>query len=354
MAVVISLDAMGGDNAPAAVLDGAVASLVRHPDVSFLLWGDQARLAPMLDARPTLKGKAEICHAEAVVGMDDKPSQALRRGRNTSMWLAIDAVKEGRAQACLSGGNTGALMAMALVQLRTLAGIKRPALASLWPTVKGDSVVLDLGANVECDAEDLVDFALMGAAFARIEMGLSRPTVGLLNIGAEELKGNEAVKTAATILKESGLPFEFTGFIEGDDISQGKVDVVVTDGFTGNVALKTAEGTAKLIASYLRGAFGSSILTKIGYVFASGALKILAAKLDPRAHNGGVFLGLNGLVVKSHGGTDGMGFAAALDMTIDLAKAQIGQKIAHDLTHYARKLAPPAAPEAPAALADPA
>jgi phosphate acyltransferase len=254
----------------------------------------------------------------------------LRRGRNTSMWHAIEAVQKKEAQVAVSAGNTGALMAVSMFQLRTLDGIDRPAIAALWPTRRGQSVVLDVGANVECDAQQLVDFAIMGEAFARAVLGLARPTVGLLNVGAEDMKGHDAVKAAAQILREVDLPMEFRGFVEGDDIAEGSVDVVVTDGFTGNIALKTAEGTAKLVAGFLRAALKRSFFGRLGALIASGALGTLRRKLDPRAANGGIFLGLNGIVVKSHGGTDSVGFASALDMAIDMARAGVMAKIAAD------------------------
>ncbi|HCX67025.1 MAG TPA: phosphate acyltransferase PlsX, partial [Rhodobiaceae bacterium] len=261
-----------------------------------------------------------------------KPSQALRRGRKTSsMWMAIDAVKAGRAQAAVSAGNTGALMAMAKVILKTIPNVERPALAALWPTARGESVALDLGATVGADAYQLVQFAAMGEAFARVIFNIEQPTVGLLNIGEEEVKGTEEVKAAAQMLRETKLPIRFQGFIEGDDISKGTVDVVVTDGYTGNIALKTAEGTARLIVTFLRGAMQSSLMSKIGYLFARGAFKALATKIDPRASNGAVFLGLNGLVVKSHGGTDAIGFAAAIDVAADVASADLVAKISADV-----------------------
>jgi glycerol-3-phosphate acyltransferase PlsX len=259
------------------------------------------------------------------------------------MWHTIDAVQKGEAQVAVSAGNTGALMAVSMFQLRTLDGIDRPAIAALWPTRKGQCVVLDVGANVECDAQQLVDFAIMGEAFARAILGLERPTVALLNVGSEDMKGHDAVKSAAQILREVTLPMEFRGFCEGDDIAEGTVDVVVTDGFTGNIALKTAEGTAKLVAGFLRAALKRSFFGRLGALIASGALKTLRQKLDPRAANGGIFLGLNGIVVKSHGGTDSIGFASALDMAIDLSRAGVMAKIAADHQALASAPAPVAA-----------
>ena len=256
--------------------------------------------------------------------------QALRR-RDTSMSRALEAVKNGEAVGAVSAGNTGALMALAMLHVKRIDGIARPAIAALWPTVHGQSVVLDVGANVGSEARHLVDFAVMGAAFARNVLGLKTPSLGLLNIGAEEVKGNEAVKLAAQTLRESGLDIAFAGFVEGDDIGAGTVDVVVTDGYTGNIALKTAEGTAKLISHYLRQALSRSLFSKIGAFFAQGAFRILKVRMDPRTANGGIFLGLNGIVVKSHGGTDGLGFAAAIDLAVDMAKQNMVQRIADDM-----------------------
>jgi len=328
--LTVSVDGMGGDAGPGVVVAALAKSVVRHPTVRFLLHGDEGQLKPLLVRRAKLAAKVEIRHSPDIVRMEDKPSQVLRRGRNTSMWRAIEALQKQEAQVAVSAGNTGALMAMSMFQLRTLDGIDRPAIAALWPTRKGQCVVLDVGANVEADAQQLVDFAIMGEAFARAVLGLERPTVGLLNVGAEDMKGHDSVKGAAQILRNVNLPMEFCGFVEGDDISEGTVDVVVTDGFTGNIALKTAEGTAKLIAGFLRAALRRSLLGRLGAVIASGSLKVLRRKLDPRAANGGIFLGLNGVVVKSHGGADSVGFASALDMAIDMVRAGVMARIAAD------------------------
>jgi glycerol-3-phosphate acyltransferase PlsX len=321
------VDAMGGDNAPAAIVEGAALSLVRHPKTRFLLHGDHAKLQPLLVTHPNLAKASEIRHCDDAIGMDEKPGQALRRGRNSSMWRAIDSVKAGEAQSVVSAGNTGALMAMAKFQLRAIEGLSRPAIAATWPTIRGQSVVLDVGANIDQDARQLVDFAILGEAFAKAVFGLDKPSVGILNVGSEDMKGHEEVKAAAQMLKDSGLPIRFYGFIEGHDISAGTVDVVVTDGFTGNIALKTAEGTARLIGHYIRGAMQRSLFSRLGYLFSSGAFKILKQKMDPRAVNGGVFLGLNGIVVKSHGGTDALGFATALDIAIDMAANDLTAQI---------------------------
>jgi len=329
--LTVSVDAMGGDAGPGAIVAALARSTVRHPDVRFLLHGDEAQLKPLVTRRRAkFASKVEVRHCPEVVRMEDKPSQVLRRGRNTSMWHTIEALQKGKAQVAVSAGNTGALMAVSMFQLRTLDGIDRPAIAALWPTRRGQSVVLDVGANVESDAQQLVDFAIMGEAFARAVLGLERPSVALLNVGSEDMKGHDAVKNAAHTLRQVNLPMEFRGFVEGDDIAEGTVDVVVTDGFTGNIALKTAEGTAKLVAGFLRAALYRSFLGRLGGIIASGALKTLRRKLDPRSANGGIFLGLNGIVVKSHGGADSVGFASALDMAIDMARADVMAKIAAD------------------------
>lgn len=330
--LTIALDGMGGDHGLETVLGGAEVATVRHPSVRFLIFGDEAAIRPMLERFPRLTAVSEIVHTDVAIGMDELPSQALRRGRKTSsMWQAIDAVKAERAQVAVSAGNTGALMAMSKVILRTIPNVERPALAALWPTARGESIVLDLGATIGPDAYQLVQFALMGEAFARILFGVERPTVGLLNIGQEEVKGTEQVKEAAQILRNNNLPLNFHGFVEGDDISKGTTDVVVTDGYTGNIALKTAEGTVRLIVEFLRNALNSSLLSRIGYLLAKGAFTALSKKLDPRTSNGAVFLGLNGLVVKSHGGTDAEGFAYAIDVAVDVAAADLVQKIMADL-----------------------
>ncbi|HEX5319845.1 MAG TPA: phosphate acyltransferase PlsX [Stellaceae bacterium] len=316
--ITIALDAMGGDRAPAMVLNGADLALERHPQARFLLFGQESQIAPLLARLPRLAGVATIHHTSEMVQDDDKPSQALRGGRQSSMRLAIDAVADGRADGVVSAGNTGALMAMAKFVLKTLPGIDRPAIATYFPTRRGESVMLDLGANIECDAENLVQFALMGDVFARTVLGLVEPTVGLLNVGSEDLKGNDAVRGAAARLRGGLTPIRFHGFVEGDDIAAGTVDVIVTDGFTGNVALKTIEGTAKMFGEALRAAFNYSPLAKIGYLLARGALKKMQARIDPRRYNGAMFLGLCGIAVKSHGSTDAFGFANAISVAIDL------------------------------------
>jgi phosphate acyltransferase len=338
--VRIALDAMGGDNGPTVVVAGAEVALDRHPESEFLFYGNASLIAPLVDARPALKSASRVVHTDVAVRMDDKPSQALRYGRwKSSMWLAIDAVKKGEADMIVSAGNTGALMAMSKFNLKTLPGIERPAIAALWPTLRGESIVLDVGASIGADAEHLVDLALMGAATARILFGLDRPTVGLLNIGVEEAKGLEEVREAGRMLREERLPdLDYQGFVEGDDIGRGKVDVVVTEGFAGNIALKTAEGTARQIAEYLKGAMSHSLRARIGYLFARSAFRQLRQRMDPRRANGGVFLGLNGIVIKSHGGTDAEGFAAAIDLGHGVVRDELLAKITAALGRHHQQL----------------
>ena len=329
-ALTVSIDAMGGDAGPGIVVAALLRTLQRHTSVQFLLHGDEAQLNPLLARHAKLKGRVTVRHTTGRVAMEDKPSHVLRRGRDTSMWHAIESLKQGEADVAVSAGNTGALMAVSMFGLGIVDGIARPAIATIWPTLKGQTIVLDVGANVVATDEQLVDFAVMGEAFAHVIFGLERPTVGILNVGSEEQKGNDAVKGAAQILRNSSLPLAFHGFVEGDDIAKGTVDVVVTDGFTGNVALKTAEGTARLVGTYLRQSLKRSLLSRIGAMVASGALRTLRRKLDPRASNGGIFLGLNGVVVKSHGGADAVVFASALDMAIDMARTDINARITAD------------------------
>jgi glycerol-3-phosphate acyltransferase PlsX len=310
---------MGGDNAPRIVVRGANIARQRFPKAEFLMFGREAEVKPLLDQMPKLRKHTTLVHSEDVVQPGDKPSVALRAGRNSSMRLAINAVREGQADAVVSAGNTGALMAMSKVVLKTLPGIDRPAIASYFPTLKGETVMLDLGANVQCDARNLVDFAIMGTACARTVLGILEPTYGLLNVGSEEIKGHESLHEANAILRDAKLPGHYVGFVEGDDIGKGTCDVIVTDGFTGNVALKTAEGTAKLVNEFVRQTFRSSWTAGIGYLLARRALAKLRERVDPRRYNGAMFLGLNGIVIKSHGGTDALGFANAIGVAIDMA-----------------------------------
>src|SRR6478735_1303303 len=312
--VRISLDAMGGDHGPSVVIPGAALALERHPDLRFLMFGNETIIAPLLYAHPRLKAATDLRHTEMAISMDEKPSQAIRMGRGkSSMWRAVQAVRDGEADAAVSAGNTGALMATAKVCLKTMAHIERPAIACMWPTMRGESIVLDVGATIGADAGHLVDMAIMGSAMARIVFDLERPTVGLLNVGTEEMKGNEAVKEAARILREMESPgLTYHGFVEGTDLGRGTVDVVVTEGFTGNIALKTAEGTAKQIGTYLRAAMTRTLAAKIGALFARQAFRALRDKMNPSRANGGVFLGLEGIVIKSHGSENAQGFAAAI------------------------------------------
>jgi glycerol-3-phosphate acyltransferase PlsX len=327
--VRISLDAMGGDTGASIVVEGAALALERHPEMRFILAGDEALIRPLLAGREKLTAASEIRHSDVTIAMDAKPSQAVRTGRRTSsMWMAIQAVRDGEADAAVSAGNTGALMAMAKICLKTMTHIERPAIAAIWPTTRGESIVLDVGASIGADAAHLVDMAIMGAAMARIVFDIERPTVGLLNVGTEEMKGVEIVREASRILRESDIPaLAYHGFVEGDDIGRGTVDVVVTEGFAGNIALKTAEGTAKQIGEYLRSAMSRTWTAKLGYLLARNAFDALKEKLDPRKVNGGVFLGLEGIVVKSHGGTDAVGFASAIDMAHDMAQHQLMRTI---------------------------
>ncbi len=325
---------MGGDDAPRIVVDGAEIARQRHPNLRFLLFGDEKQLQPLVDKHASLRPFVEIRHTDQVVKSTDKPSVALRQRRESSMRLAINAVRDGEAGGIVSAGNTGALMAMSKFALKMLPGIDRPAICTALPTETGKCIVLDLGANVDCDADNLVQFALMGAAFARTDLGHDRPTVGLLNIGEEEIKGNDNVKNASIILRSATLPFDYYGFVEGDDIGKGTVDVVVTDGFTGNVALKVAEGTVKLYSSFLRSMFTSGILARLSYFLSRGAVKQLRSRFDPRNYNGAVLIGLNGISIKSHGNTDDFGFAAAIDVAVELVEDDMTGKIIRDFDRF--------------------
>jgi len=331
--VRIAIDAMGGDFGPAVTVAGAARAQAKRPDSRYLLIGDETAIRAELAKHPAFAAHADIRHSDVAIRMDDKPSQALRKGRKvSSMWLAIEAVKKGEADVAISAGNTGALMAMSLFCLKPLSGIDRPAIAAIWPTLRGESVVLDVGASIGSDAKQLVDNAVMGAAMARVVFDLDRPTVGLLNVGVEEMKGVEEVREAGQILRDmNAANLDYRGFVEGDDISKGTVDVIVTEGFTGNIALKTAEGTARQIGEYLRAAMSRTLSAKIGYLFARGAFRVLREKMDPRKVNGGLFLGLNGLVVKSHGGTDAEGFASAIEIGYDVVRHDLLKGIADGL-----------------------
>ncbi len=313
----LAIDAMGGDAAPEVVLDGLELAAERHPGARFLLVGDEARVGGALARRKRAARVCSLRHAPEVISGDLKPTAALRM-RGSSMRMAIDAVAAGEAAGVVSAGNTGALMALAKIVIKTMPEIDRPALAAIGPSARGDVVLLDLGANVQCDARNLVEFAIMGDAFARVALGLTMPSIGLLNVGSEELKGDDRVRAAAEILRDSHVGAQFRGFIEGHDITAGTVDVVVTDGFTGNVALKTGEGALKLMRDLLRQVFTSSVPARLGYLLARPALDRLREWMDPRRYNGAILLGLNGVVVKSHGGTDALGFAHAVDVAMDM------------------------------------
>lgn len=334
--LIISVDVMGGDFGPSVTLAGADLELKRRPEIRYELFGDEAIVLPVLERYPAVKAASNFHHCEVTVAMDAKPSLALRHGRwKSSMWRAIEAVKEGNAQLAVSAGNTGALMAMSKFCLKTLADIERPAIASIWPTLRSEVIVLDCGATIGADAQQLVDFAVMGAAMARALFIKDSATVGLLNIGVEDVKGNEDVRAAGQIMRETTFGnLEYVGFVEGDDISKGLVDVIVTEGFTGNIALKTAEGTATQLTSYLKASLDRTLFTRIGYLFARSAFIRLKEKMDPRKHNGGVFLGLNGIVIKSHGGTDALGFSSALDLGYDMARYDLISKIEADFAHF--------------------
>ncbi len=329
----LAVDAMGGDRAPDAIIAGLAIAVERHPQARFLVLGDEARLAPLL-ARHKLGECCTIRHAPEVIDSEMKPTAALRM-RGASMRMAIDAVATGEAAGVISAGNTGALMALAKVVLKTLPGIDRPALAAIAPSVRGDVVMLDLGANATCDARNLVEFAVMGDVFARAVLGLQHPTIGLLNIGSEELKGDERVRQAAEVLRASHIAPQFHGFVEGNDIAGGTVDVIVTDGFTGNVALKTGEGALKMAFTLLKQVFGSNLLTRLAYILARPGLERMREWIDPRRYNGAVMVGLNGVVVKSHGAADAEQFAYATDVAIDMVVHRFNERIRDGLAQIA-------------------
>lgn len=342
----ISVDAMGGDLGPEVAVHGAALALRERRNIRFIFHGREAELTPLLDKYPELKPVSRVVHSDNVIAMDEKPSQALRKGRgNSSMWAALQSVKDGDADVAISGGNTGALMAMATFCLRPMEGISRPAIAAIWPTLRADTIVLDVGATIGGDAKQLVDFSILGAALARALFDQDAPTIGLLNVGTEEMKGHDEVKEAAAMLHHgSGEGFIYHGFVEGDDIGKGTVDVVVTEGFTGNIALKTAEGTARQVGSYIRSALRADIFSMLGALLAGKALNAIRRKLDPRTINGGVFLGLNGIVIKSHGGTDEIGYKSALGLAYEMARARLIDKISEGMRRF------PAFPAAPAPL----
>ncbi len=330
--VIVSVDGMGGDRGPAAVVAGMARSAAKNAEIGFILHGDEAVLRPLVARRRGLSAVTEIRHAPGVVKMQDKPSHVMRHGEGTSMWSCIDAVKRGEATVAVSCGNTGALMALSMIRLRKLPGVNRPAIACLWPSrnPQGFNVMLDVGADIRADAPDLLQYAMMGASYARNAFDLKRPRVGLLNVGTEEHKGRAELKLAHDLIhaaQDAGA-FDFAGFVEGGDIPSARVDVIVTDGFTGNVALKTGEGTAKLIADFLREAFNATFLSRIAALLAITSLRRLQKRIDPRRVNGGVFLGLNGTVVKSHGAADATGVSAAIKLAFQLAQSGFQERLA--------------------------
>ena len=332
----IAIDAMGGDGGPAAMIAGIERASRADRTLCFVIYGDESRIQEVVQRHRRIGDCLTVVHTPDEIAPNEKPSQAIRRARTTSMGLAISAVKDGNADAAVSGGNTGALMAMSKLALRTMPGIDRPALAALLPTLgETDMVMLDLGANTECDAQNLVQFAVMGSAYARTVLRIEKPRVKLLNIGTEELKGTDELKEAAALLRDADyLPLRFDGFTEGDQLSRGDVDVVVTDGFSGNIALKTAEGTARFVTDLLRRAFTSSLRSKAGFALSQPALRLLKVHLDPNNHNGAVFLGLNGLVVKSHGGANPKGVANAIQVAARMVRNDITRKIGEDLDNF--------------------
>jgi glycerol-3-phosphate acyltransferase PlsX len=332
---------MGGDRAPDIVVEGLEIAAERHPGARFLLVGDRSRLEPLLARHRRAAAACAIRHAPDVIGNDIKPTTALRM-RGASMRIAIDAVAGGEASGVVTAGNTGALLALAKIIVKTLPGIERPAMAAIGPSARGDIVMLDLGANVQCDTRNLVEFAVMGDVFARTVLGLTSPSIGLLNVGSEELKGDDTLRLAAETLRASHIGPQFVGFVEGHDIAAGTTDVVVTDGFTGNVALKTGEGALKLIGDLLRQVFRSSLTAKIAYLLLRPSLDRLREWLDPRRYNGAVMLGLNGVVVKSHGGTDAEGFAHAVDVAMDMVVHRFNDHIREDLARIAGLMLAPA------------
>ncbi len=330
--IVISVDAMGGDNGPAAVIAGMALSAAKNPDIEFILHGPEEELTRLLDKRPELKGRCRLRHATGVVSMDDKPGQVMRHGEGTSMWSAIESVRNREATVAVSCGNTGALMALSVIRLRKLPGVNRPAIACLWPSRNevGFNVMLDVGADIKAEAPDLLQYALMGTSYARNGLGIARPRVGLLNVGTEDHKGRAELKAAHDLVAaatETG-DFDYVGFVEGGDLPSARVDVIVTDGFTGNVALKTGEGTAKLVGDFLKEAFNAGMLSRFAALLALGSLKRLQRRIDPRRVNGGVFLGLNGTVVKSHGSADATGISAAIKLAFTLAKSGYQERLA--------------------------
>jgi phosphate acyltransferase len=338
-ALTVAVDAMGGDGGPEVMLAGAALAVVRFPKLRLKLVGREDEISAALAHHPKLAGKCDIIHVQDVIAGEDRPSQAIRRAKTTSMGVCVDLVKQKAVDAAVSAGNTGALMAISKLSLRTMSGIDRPALAALLPTFGvNDVVMLDLGANTECDPRNLVEFAIMGAAYARAAMDLPVPRVSLLNIGTEDMKGTDEIREAANVLRDAKhLHMNFQGFVEGDKLSRGETDVIVCDGFSGNIALKTIEGTARFVTDLLRRAFTSSIRSKFGFLISKPATELMRHHLDPNNHNGAVFLGLNGVVVKSHGSANAKGVANAISLAAKLAASKLNDRIADDLAQISKK-----------------
>ena len=333
--IIIALDVMGGDHGPEVVVPAAARAAKEDSDIQFRLYGDQEKINEHIGAFRGMDDRYTIIHTDVVIDNHIKPSQALRSGKQSSMRLAIDAVKVGQADCIVSAGNTGALMATAKLVLKCLPGISRPAIASIFPTLKGASIVLDLGANLQCNSEHLVQFAVLGAVYSRALMGVDKPTVGILNIGSEDMKGHESLRSASAILSAVPFPGRYQGFVEGNDIAYGTTDVVVTDGFTGNIALKTAEGVGKLIGQLLREEFKASPFAAFGYIFCSKALGRVKKRIDPRQYNGGLFLGLNGVCVKSHGSADVLSFSKAIHVAADMVKNRFNDRVKTEIEELA-------------------
>lgn len=329
--VNIAVDAMGGDKDPSAIVSGAAAVSHKFKDILFTFFGDETKISHELFKNPQLKDISKIHHTQEIVSSNDTPSYALRNAKRSSMRLAIDAVKSKECDAVVSAGNTGALMAISKIVLRMIQGIERPAICSVIPTYKSSAVMLDMGANIECTATNLVQFAVMGNAFAKIILGLDSPKVGILNVGSEDIKGRDAVKLAAQHIRDFHHDINFYGFVEGDSMMAGVSDVIVTDGFSGNIAIKTAEGTAKLCREFMKSAFASSWISKIGYLLAKSGIKKAFSKLDHRNYNGAMLVGLDGIVVKSHGSSDEVGMAHAIEVAYNLAKAGITEILAENI-----------------------
>ncbi len=322
---------MGGDFGPQSVIPGAALSLKQNPALKFIIYGDQSRINPLLDTEPALKAVSVVIHTDKFIRGDEKPSAALRSSRDSSMRMAIEAVEQGKAGAIVFSGNTGALMALSRLVLKPVEGSHRPALASVFPAINGKTVMLDLGANVLVDAENLVQFAVMGAVFAKLVKNVDRPTVGLLNVGSEDMKGPDHVRAAHAVLSQIEFPGNYKGFVEGNDITLGTVDVVVSDGYVGNISLKAIEGVGKMANVFFKTYMTATPLAMLGGLLAYSSLKKMKTKMDPRLYNGGVFLGLNGISVKSHGGCDALAFSTAVNLAADLAGRGYIAKITQDI-----------------------